>query len=65
MEGRFINDKKNVPGVDELIIFDIELGNAARNLWRYADLFRADSADFTIARPRARILPSRVHGDCI
>lgn len=52
MEGRFINDKENVPSVDELIIFDIELGNAARNLWRYADLFRAD-------------LPSRVHGDCI
>ncbi|EHC78962.1 hypothetical protein LTSEMON_2426 [Salmonella enterica subsp. enterica serovar Montevideo str. S5-403] len=61
MEGRFINDKKNVPGVDELIIFDIELGNAARNLWRYADLFRADYkprcyilflSDFTIARPR-------------
>ncbi|EPE47329.1 hypothetical protein YNSPA_1328 [Salmonella enterica subsp. enterica serovar Paratyphi A str. YN09620] len=49
MEGRFINDKENVPGVDELIIFDIELGNAARNLRRYADLFRAD---FTIARLR-------------
>lgn len=52
MEGRFINDKENVPGVDELIIFDIEL------------VMLPETCGVTLTCS-ARILPSRVHGDCI